>query len=206
MVMEAGATAAGADAGPDMIAIIALVLAVVTTGWAITQFFVNRHDTKVRDERDRLAAQAREERARDDDLDRRWLADKRLIYAKVLGALKAQNRVLADIRVMRSIIGVPGSAEAEQLARARAEWAQIEDALGEFDLLAPDAVREVVGRAVNAVSAFEWTFRKRLGAVSEADEDEIDEAFDKADAALHAALAALRADLGAGGPATALAR
>lgn len=173
---------------------------------AVAQFIVNRRDMNARNAQDRADAKAREDRARDDDLDRRWLAEKRLIYAKVLGALTAQSRALARLSASRTLIGRADPAEPERLAQVQAEWAEIEETLGEFDLLAPDGVREVVGRAVDAVSTFEWAFRKRLGPIDDADDEERDQAFDRADAALSAALVALRADLGAGGPATAASR
>ena len=117
--------------------------------------FVTRHDAIRREKRDRLDALAREDRARDSDLDRRWLAEKKLIYAKAQTALTAQRNLVIRARNEELGLRSPDERTAALLADLRAGWDALDDARGALDLLAEADVLRAMDTAAAAVSYFE---------------------------------------------------
>lgn len=126
---------------------VALVLGIGGAGWAITQFFMNRSDTRERDERDRLDTRASAQQERDAELERRWVQEKRLIDARTQALLSE----LLDIEteVLTQPVGSPERQAAQDAGNAA--WLRMNDVSAELDLLAPDAVRDAVFAADEAL-------------------------------------------------------
>lgn len=166
---------------------VALVLGIGGAGWAITQFFLNRKDTRERDERDRLNAQASAQQQRDAELERRWVQEKRLIYARTQALLS--DLLDAETAMLTKPAGSPEREAA--LDASNAGWLRMNEVSAELDLLAPDAVRDAVFAADEAVTEVGSTLLidgvltspDPIGAATEA---------------CRAALNAMRADLGIG--------
>ncbi|QCB94746.1 hypothetical protein [Cellulomonas shaoxiangyii] len=166
---------------------VALVLGIGGAGWAITQFFVTRKDTRERDERDRLGAQASAQHERDTELERRWVQEKRLIYVRT-------QTVLSDLLDARTdMLTKPVGSPERQAAIDTDNAASIlmNSVHAEINLLAPDAVRDAVFAAEQAL--------EEVGAALLIDgvrtpPDPIGAATESCRAALNA----MRADLGIG--------
>jgi len=166
---------------------VALVLGIGGAGWAITQFFVNRKDTRERDERDRLDTQASAQQERDAELERRWVQEKRLIYVRAQAVLS--DLLDAETEMLTKPFGSPERQAA--IDADNAAWLRTNDVHAELDLLAPDAVRDAVFAADQALEEVGATLLvdgvrthpDPIGAATEA---------------CRAALNAMRADLGIG--------
>lgn len=166
---------------------VALVLGVGGAGWSTAQFFVSRRDARARDKRDRLDAQASAHQQRDAELERRWVQEKRLMYVRAQATLT--DLLDAETNMLTKPVG---SAEREAALEAdNAAWICMNDVHTELDLLAPDAVRDAVFAADEALT--------EIGATLILDglyshPDPIGDATE----ACRVALNAMRADLGIG--------
>ena len=126
---------------------VALLLGISGAGWAITQFFVNRRDTRERAERDRLDSRASAQQERDAELERRWVQEKRLIYVRTQATLSCLLDAETDI--LTKPFESPERSAA--IDADNAAWLRMNDVHAELDLLAPDAVRNAVFAADRAL-------------------------------------------------------
>ncbi|MBN9328314.1 MAG: hypothetical protein BGO38_09865 [Cellulomonas sp. 73-145] len=166
---------------------VALVLGVGGAAWAITQFFMTRKDTRERDERGRLDAQASTQQERDLELERRWVQEKRLIYVRAQATLT--DLLDAETDMLTRPVG--STERGAAIDADSAAWMRMNDVHAELDLLAPDTVRDAVFAADESLAEIGGTVFFDGVPMHP---DPIGDATE----ACRAALNAMRADLGIG--------
>jgi hypothetical protein len=169
---------------------VALGLGVV--GFVIS--LLTRHDAKERAKQERTDAGQRAQQEHDDEIERRWLQEKRVVYAQMQAALTA-SVAASDAANMAYIFSDKPDTVTPEIERlldaAQVARKGVRNAQAELALLCPAPVYDAVGDAARAAAELQLSFKHFP------DDDRYIATYQVAQDFLGRALNAMRSDLGA---------